>query len=353
MNQSLNFPAHWAATVPASALPALHGTAGLVVTPWTPALRTSRPHYTATVDKHASMAPQATWTPATHARAAAGLGHGEGAGDGATWSATLVAHLPHLQGLPAGTPLARDPLVLTGEEAAWLALHCGVLAVWSSSQSWSAHRCGSSAHTPLAPPALLSALQGGCPDFAVRLWVYCASRSLGWVTRHGGPFAGQWVAYPDGPAAGHAPFTLLAVSRPPTWRRVLSAHRVSNSVRKSLVLCHVPAAATPAQALAASTLDGTMLRGLHVDLQLSLTRRATLQKKVKAWLTTCAGVQQGGTGGQPGGKAPVQHRVVTASAVDDWPAVHPPPTGAGCPPVAHCSASDWWPSYRTWLKQGM
>ena len=325
----------------------LSGNTGLTVSTWAPSLRTERRHYTATVDKHDGHAGTAMWTPATHARAQAGQHSTD-----TSWEGSLQALLPP----PGAHPLlAVDPLVLTPEEAAWLAVHCQVLHVWPSMQAWASHAAAEGSAAPLPNGALLECLSGTLPHFAERLWMYGAARRGGWVPRVGGPFAGHLVVYPDGPAAGHAPLTLLHAPAPrPTWRRVMGPSRVSSSVRKALVLVEAPPGLTAQEAVGnPGQLTGLMLRGIHVDLQISTSRREALQSTVRQWLQTCEGVTplhpaRGPKQSKSGRGA--KYAEVVAMAVEGW-AYSPPPHNP-VPPALPVTSNPWLPGYRAWVKGG-
>ena len=326
--QSLNFPRAWAAALPSTAPHAPSTTLTLDVKPWLPSSRTQLPRYTATLDKRSGHSAPATWTPATSARAAAAQspvkGGGYGASTGNEWTSALQA-LTRPLALPARVQpehVAVDPLVLAPAEVLWLSLQLGVLCVWDGWDGWAG------GETPLPLPQLARALRGIGGDTRQEA-LYAACRRLGWVPRPGVSFAGQWTVYPDGPATGHAPYTLLLRSPPTlTWRSATGHLRVATSVRKQLLL--VEAAAMPpveeeggeGQAGECQPLLCLGLRGCHVDLQHTSKRRRDMGLLLQQWLR---GDVQGGRAVAPvrrarETKAPGHgaHRAIETFAAADW-----------------------------------
>lgn len=303
---------------------------------WSPASRLQRPHYTATVDKHAGTAEVAQWTPATAGRATA-VATDEAPQHSDASATMLQQHLAKLQvpswAVPAAVAakLAPDPLVLSIEEAAWLALECQALQVFADRAAWCACACAAGSCGAFTPPQLVLALQRSHPDWADRAWLYSWLRRKNWVVRSGVAFAGEYVLYPDGPATGHAVYSLAlarALGWSCSWREVMGRLRVASTVSKQLILADMqPHGATDAQYAsssasssrggdqAGSTSEGTagvaadvalssarslhtvLFRGVRLDSEAGLKSRRHIRGIVSQW---AAAASARGAPSQPG-----------------------------------------------------
>lgn len=109
------------------------------------------------------------------------------------------------------------------------------------------------------------------PRMPLLYFAYHHYRRLGWVVRAGSKMGCDLVLYQDNPGLVHAQHSILVLDNAqpmPSWPELLGIGRVSENVRKTLVLCRVQLGAS------VRTLDD-VLNGSHVAEELVYRRWAT------------------------------------------------------------------------------
>ncbi len=151
--------------------------------------------------------------------------------------------------------VAHEPVQLTPEETLYL---------------MEAEEC-----LQLVPPATAEEawkrLAAGQARLPLLYFAYQHYRRLGWVVRAGSKMGVDLVLYQDNPGTVHAQHSVLVLDAalpPPTWPELLGIGRVSENVRKTMVMCRVALAAD------VSTMEAT-LAGSHVVEELVYRRWAT------------------------------------------------------------------------------
>jgi tRNA-splicing endonuclease subunit Sen2 len=93
----------------------------------------------------------------------------------------------------------------------------------------------------MSSPELWSYFSQHHERFALLYFVYQHYRQLGWVVRAGSKMGVDWVLYQDHPGAVHAQHSVIVQeqSEAMSWPELLGIGRVSENVRKTLVLCRV------------------------------------------------------------------------------------------------------------------
>ncbi|KAI8056491.1 tRNA intron endonuclease [Gilbertella persicaria] len=82
-------------------------------------------------------------------------------------------------------------------------------------------------------------------SFHFKYAAYHYYRSLGWVPKNGSKFGVDFVLYQRGPSFRHADYAVVIMpvytdkEEQKSWQWLLRLNRVSNQVKKTLVLCHV------------------------------------------------------------------------------------------------------------------
>lgn len=117
---------------------------------------------------------------------------------------------------------AGEPCQLTPEEALYLCSEEKCLTVGSfDAESLWRHFCG---------------LWGGFRRLYCAYWHY---RRLGWIVRAGSKMGVDFVLYREHPGAVHAEHSVVVTGSRESWAELLGIGRVSENVRKTLVLCRV------------------------------------------------------------------------------------------------------------------
>jgi tRNA-intron lyase len=151
--------------------------------------------------------------------------------------------------------VAHEPVQLTPEETLHLlhAEECLVLV------------------PPLDAETLWARLGAGQARLGLLYFAYQHYRGLGWVVRAGSKMGVDLVLYQDNPGLVHAQHSVLVLDAalpPPAWPELLGIGRVSENVRKTLVMCRVRVPPTPA------SLEQTLAEGCVVE-ELTYRRWAT------------------------------------------------------------------------------
>ncbi len=151
--------------------------------------------------------------------------------------------------------VAHEPVQLTPEETLYLlsAEECLVLV------------------PPLGAEEAWEHFGRGQARLGLLYFAYQHYRGLGWVVRAGSKMGVDLVLYQDNPGLVHAQHSVLvldAARPPPAWPELLGIGRVSENVRKTLVLCRVRAPPAPA------SLRQTLAEGCVVE-ELAYRRWAT------------------------------------------------------------------------------
>ncbi len=304
LSQSISLHQAWHTPVREQDLLMRQHSTTMQVQAWHPSLRSARAEYTATVNKHAAKAQVAGWTPATAGRASAVQGEQLQDAQGKNSATVLSMHLSELC-VPAWAVssavlprLAPDPLVLSLEEAAWLALHCQALDVYPSRTDWCRQVMGLSGVASMSREQLAAAFTVAEPVWHRKVCVYSYLRNQNWVVRSGAAFAGEYVLYPDGPAAGHAVYSLAMRQTPGwacTWRNALGRLRVANTVSKQLLIVKAKGnsaqdvaegagtAAGPAADCGTKPITTVLLRGVRLDSEAALKSRRHIRDIVAKW----------------------------------------------------------------------
>lgn len=381
LSQSTSLHGAWQAPVGEQDMLVRQHSTTMRVDTWLPSSRLQRSEYTATVDKHAAKAQVAEWTPATAGRASAAASQ-----QADTSAAVLQQHLSKLQVPPwavedstAGA-LAKDPLVLSLEETAWLALHCKKLHVFNTRAAWCKHTLTADAVGPMSPQALAASFSSITPQWQGRTWLYCHLRQRNWVVRSGAAFAGEFVLYPDGPATGHAVYSLALAQAPGwgcTWREVLGRLRVASTVSKQLVIallhpaslgCPAEPSAPPQRSdtvrgssadsqaataqpsstaiLACHTVSTVLFRGVRLDSEAGLKSRRHVRGIVSNWAKSLGGLASSMIS-IAGDKGSVHRTRITVLDCSEWEAVMEPGDAAAC--TLREFGNDWFQPAADWI----
>lgn len=74
--------------------------------------------------------------------------------------------------------------------------------------------------------------------FAIEYAVYFYFRTRGWIVKEGSIYGAAFLLYKDGPAMDHARYAVVIYENQ-TWQSLLTHYRVSQSVKKELLLVHI------------------------------------------------------------------------------------------------------------------
>ena len=112
--------------------------------------------------------------------------------------------------------------------------------------------------------------------FRLLYFAYHHYRQLGWVVRGGSKMGVDMVLYEDHPGAVHATHSVMVQEEAVmmTWPELLGIGRVSENVRKTLVLCRVH--------LRGDTMDDVLRSSMVVD-ELVYKRWATNRTRDGQW----------------------------------------------------------------------
>lgn len=167
---------------------------------------------------------------------------------------------------------SRESLCLMFEEAYFLSVHIGCLAVRDATQ-----KCGSEraedvmSFQTMSPQTLRAVFTAANPRFPERSIAYLHFRSRGWIVRSGFKFGSDFLLYRAAPGTVHADYSVVVQATRPagsdakatakapahpllaSWDNFEAVTRVAGNAAKELMLCFVTPSAEGASGTKSAT----------------------------------------------------------------------------------------------------